>query len=329
MKVFLAGATGAVGQPLVRVLREHGHEVVGMTRSPAKAAGLRTLGATTVVADAFDRDAVKRAVADARPDVVVNQLTALDGVRSMKNFDRVFALTNRLRTDATDILLEASWSAGVETVVSQSFGGWIYDPGAPDGPGETAPATETDPLIADVPARQRKSYAAIRHLEDATSNAAGGRGVVLRYGYFYGPNTSVSLDGVIADEARKRRLPVVGSGDGRWSWIHVDDAATATVAAIESGASGVFNVCDDEPVRAGDWIPAFAAAVGAKPPRHVPTWVARPLAGEVGVFAMTGIRGMSNAKARTTFDWQPSYPTYREGFATGLGRRRAQLRSAG
>lgn len=323
MKVFVAGATGAVGQPLVRILRDRGHEVVGMTRSATKGARLRAAGATVVIADAFDRDAVCRAVADARPDVVVNQLTALDGVRNLKNFDREFALTNRLRTEATDVLLEASWSAGVEAVVSQSFGGWIYDPSSVE------PASEREPLAVDVPARQRRSYAAIRHLEEATLASGGGRGLVLRYGYFYGPHTSLALEGVFADEVRKRRLPVVGNGAGVWSFVHVEDAASATVAAVESGAAGIFNVCDDEPVAARDWIPAFAAAVGAKPPRHVPAWVARPLAGEVGVFTMTRMRGMSNAAARAAFAWEPLFPSYREGFATGLAVPRARLRSAG
>ena len=323
MKVFIAGASGAVGQPLTRALRANGHEVVGMTRSSAKGARLRTLGAEVVLADAFDREAVRRAIEEARPDAVVNQLTALDSVRSLKNFDKAFALTNRLRTEGTDILLDASWSAGVHTVVSQSFGAWIYDR---TGVGL---ASETDALDPNVPSKQRKSLAAIRHLEEATLSSGRGTGIALRYGYFYGPGNAISRNGTVSNEVRKRRLPIVGDGNGVWSFIHTDDAASATVAAIEAGVAGVFNICDDEPVRTGDWIPAFAEAIGAKPPRHVPTWLARPLAGEVGVVAMTEVRGMSNAKARATFDWRPSFPSYREGFRHGLGRASAQLRSTG
>jgi nucleoside-diphosphate-sugar epimerase len=323
MKVFVAGATGAVGRPLVRSLIAHGHEVVAMTRSAAKGAPLRAIGAEVVIADALDADAVRRAVTAARPQAVVNELTALENVRKFRNLNKEFAPTNRLRIRGTDNLIAAAQAAGSSIVVSQSFGNWVYETGG------SAVKTEDDPLISEVPANITEAFAAIKHLEKATLGARDLTGVVLRYGGFYGPGTSLALDGVFADEVRKRRLPVVGSGAGLWSFIHVDDAAEATVAAIEAGVAGVFNIVDDEPVAAREWIPALADALGAKKPRHVPVWLARLAAGEFGVRAMTRMAGMSNAKARSTFAWQPNYPSYREGFRHGLGRPKAQLRSAG
>jgi nucleoside-diphosphate-sugar epimerase len=313
MKVFIAGATGAVGKPLVKLLRDGGHEVVGMTRSAARGAPLRALGAQVVIADAFDGPAVADAVASAQPDVVVNQLTALENLRSFRNIDREFALTNRLRTIGTDNLIAAARASGAHTVLSQSYGAWLYD---------RTTATlkaEDDPLDPAPPARLRETVAAIRHLEEATLQAPGMTGIVLRYANFYGPGTSIAVDGAIADELRKRRVPVVGDGGGVWSFIHVDDAAAATVAALEAGVGGIFNVVDDEPAPTRDWIPELAQAVGARAPRRVPAWLARPLAGEIGVLAMTRLRGMSNAKARATFGWQPAYPSYREGFRDGIG----------
>jgi len=313
MKVFVAGATGAVGKPLVKALLAGGHDVVGMTRSESRGAPLRALGAEVVIADAFDRQAVEAAVTAARPDVVVNQLTAIENVRKFNNLDREFALTNRLRTLGTDNLVAAATCAGASMLISQSYGPWVY---ARSG---TELKTEADALDPTPPAKVRKTRAAIQHLEDATLGAAGVTGIVLRYANFYGPHTSIAADGLIAEQVRKRQLPIVGAGDGVWSFIHVEDAATATVAALNAGVGGVFNVVDDEPAATNEWIPAFAKAIGAKPPRHVPVWLARPLAGELGVVAMTQLRGMSNAKARATFGWQPSFPSYREGFRTGIG----------
>jgi nucleoside-diphosphate-sugar epimerase len=323
MKVFVAGATGAVGRPLVRSLIAHGHDVVAMTRSAAKGVPLRALGAEVVIADALDADGVLRAVTAAKPHAVVNELTALENVRKYRNLNKEFAPTNRLRTRGTDNLIVAARAAGSSIVVSQSFGNWVYETGG------SALKTERDPLMSDVPAKVTEAFGAIQHLEKATLGASGLTGVVLRYGGFYGPGTSLSLDGFFADEVRRRKLPVVGSGAGLWSFIHVDDAAEATVAAIEAGVSGVFNIVDDEPVAARDWIPALAEALGAKKPRHVPVWLARLAAGEFGVRAMTTMAGMSNAKAKSTFAWQPTYASYREGFRHGLGRPKAQLRSTG
>lgn len=321
MKVFVAGATGAVGRPFVRALVANGHEVVAMTRSAAKAAPLRAAGAQVVVADALDREAVARVIAAAAPDAVVNQLTALEAVRNYKNFDKEFALTNRLRTKGTDNLVAAARAAGARLLVSQSYGSWIY---ATDGGGLKG---EADPLVPKALPRQTASLAAIRQLEKATLDAPGMTGIALRYGSFYGPGTSIAIDGFIAEEVRKRRLPIVGNGAGVWSFIHVDDAAEATVAALEAGVGGVYNICDDEPAAARDWIPALAQALGARSPRRVPVWLARLAAGAVGVEAMTKMAGMSNAKARSTFAWRPAYPSYREGFRDGLGLPKAQLRS--
>jgi nucleoside-diphosphate-sugar epimerase len=320
MRIFIAGASGAVGRPLVRQLLERGHTVVAMTRSSAKGAELRALGAEVALADALDRDEVVRAVVDAQPDVVVNQLTALESVRKYRNFDAEFELTNRLRTEGTDYLLSAAVEAGAQQFVSQSYTGWTH------GTSGGRTKTEDDPFDPDPVRTQRRTLAAIEHLEAVTVEAP--NGIALRYGSFYGPGTSIAVDGFVADEVRKRRLPIVGDGAGLWSFIHVDDAAAATVAAIEKRVSGIVNVVDDEPAAARDWIPALAEALGAPPPRHVPVWLARLAAGETGVRAMTRQSGASNAKAKALLDWTPRYPSYREGFRHGLAARPA-LRRAG
>jgi nucleoside-diphosphate-sugar epimerase len=304
----------------VRQLREHGHDVVAMTRSAAKAATLRELGADIATADAFDRDAVVRTVVAARPDVVINQLTALAAVRRYRNFDAEFATTNRLRTEGTDHLLAGAVEAGAAQFVSQSYTGWTH---APTG---GSPRTEDDPFDPRPLRTQRRTLAAIEHLEVVTAQAPGG--LVLRYGSFYGPGTSVATDGFVADAVRRRRLPIVGDGAGLWSFIHVDDAAAATVAGIERRATGIVNVVDDEPAAARDWIPALAAALGAPAPRRVPVWLARLAAGGTGVRAMTRQVGASNVKARAVLGWAPGYPSYREGFRSGLGVPNATLRSA-
>jgi 2-alkyl-3-oxoalkanoate reductase len=312
LKVLVAGATGAVGNRLVPLLIAGGHQVVAMTRSPGKAERLRATGAEPVVGDALDRDWVMRAVADAAPQVIVNQLTALAGAKSFKRFDDEFALTNRLRTEGTDHLVAAARAAGVKRMVAQSFGNWNY---ARTG---TAPKTEDDPLDPTPPPNQRRSLAALRHLEQAVVGADGLVGLALRYGNLYGPGTGFALDGDLAALVRKRQLPIVGSGAGVWSFVHTDDAATAAIAAIERGAAGVYNVVDDEPAPVSEWLPAYARAVGARPPRRVPAWLGRLVVGEVGVSWMTRIRGASNAKARRELSWTPRYASWRDGFRTGL-----------
>lgn len=313
MRVFVAGASGAVGGRLIPELVANGHEVVAMTRSPHKAKDIRELGAQPVVADGLDRAAVVKAVASAEPDAVIHQMTALASAKSFRRFDKEFALTNRLRTEGLDHLVEAAQQAGATRFVVQSYGNWNYER---TGSGLKR---ETDRLDPNPPRNQRESLEAIRHLEETVTNAAGLEGLALRYGNFYGPGTGIALDGDIVELVRKRRLPIIGDGAGVWSFVHVDDVASATCAALERGAPGVYNVVDDEPVAAGTWIPELAKVLGAKPPRRVPVWVGRLAAGEVGVSMMTQIRGTSNAKAKREFGWQPRYAGYREGFRMGLG----------
>jgi nucleoside-diphosphate-sugar epimerase len=313
MKVFVAGATGAVGKRLVPALVANGHTVAAMTRSPAKADALRALGAEPVIADGLDRGAVMQAVTRAEPEVVVHQMTALGGSASLKQFDKVFALTNRLRTEGLDHLIAAAQAAGARRLIAQSYGNWNYErTGA-------AAKSEDDPLDPDPPPNQRRSLEAIRYLERAVREADGLEGLAFRFGNFYGPGTSIALDGDIVELVRKRRLPIVGDGAGIWSFIHVDDIATATIAGLDRGAPGIYNIADDEPARVSEWLPALAEAVGAKPPRHVPVWIGRLATGDVGVSMMTRIRGASNAKARRELGWQPSYGSWRKGFRTGLG----------
>jgi 2-alkyl-3-oxoalkanoate reductase len=315
MKIFVAGATGALGTQLVPQLVANGHEVVGMTRSESKSDLVRSLGARPAVADALDPDAVAGAVAEAEPEVIVHQLTALSGSLDMRHIDRFFAVTNRLRTEGTDHLLAAGRAVGARRFVAQSFAGWPF--ARTDGPVKS----ETDSLDPDPPAALRSTLDAIRHLENAVTGAEGVEGIVLRYGGFYGPGTSLSSDprAEISENVRKRKFPVVGSGAGLWSFIHIADAASATVAAIEHGSPGIYNVVDDEPAPVREWVPALAIALGAKPPRRLPRWLGRLAAGEAATVMMTEIRGASNAKAKRELDWQPRYATWREGFAEGLG----------
>jgi 2-alkyl-3-oxoalkanoate reductase len=313
MKVFVAGASGALGKRLVPLLVASGHEVVAMTRSPQKMDSLSAMGAEPVVADGLDRIAVTKAVMLSEPEVVIHEMTGLTGVTSLKDFDKQFALTNRLRTEGTDHLLEAAQAAGARRLIAQSYGNWSYERRG------TEPKSENDPLDPDPPARQRESLAAIRDVEKAVLGADRVEGVALRYGNFYGPGTGIALRGEIARLVRGRRFPIVGGGQGVWSFVHVDDAAMATAAAIERGAPGVYNVADDEPVAVADWVPELARILGAKPPRRLPVWLGRLALGEVGVSMMTQIRGASNAKARRELGWRPGYPTYRDGFRAGLG----------
>jgi nucleoside-diphosphate-sugar epimerase len=315
MKVFVAGATGVVGRSLVPRLVAGGHEVVGMTRSPSKQELVRSLGARPVVADALDPDAVARAVASAAPDVIVHELTALSGKFDLRHIDRFFQTTNRLRTEGTDQLLAAAHAAGARRFVAQSFAGW---PAARTG----GPVTGEDaPFDPDLPKQLRDMLAAIRHLEDAVTGADWLEGVVLRYGGLYGPGTTLSADPTAEHTAavRKRQFPVVGHGGGIWSFIHVDDAAAATALAVECGKRGIYNVVDDDPAPVRDWLPELARALGAKPPRRVPRWLGRLLAGEAATVMMTEVRGASNEKAKRELGWKPRYASWQQGFAQGLG----------
>ena len=308
MRIFIAGASGAVGQPLVRRLAEAGHEVHGMTRTAAKAARLRELGAEPVIADALDRDAVMAAVRDARPEVVVHQLTAI-GPLNMRNFDAGFVATNRLRTTGTDNLIAAARAAGARRFVGQSFAPWAYK--REGGPVKT----EDAPLETDPPKHVEETLAAIRHLETAITGADDLEGIVLRYGGFYGPGTGLARGGDMLEAVVKGRFPVVGDGAGVWSLVHIEDAAAATVAAIERGRPGVYNIADDEPAAVRDWLPALAEAVGGRRPRHMPGFLGRLLLGQAGYAMMTSLRGVSNAKAKRELGWTPAYPSWRQGFA--------------
>ena len=299
MDIFLAGATGTLGRRLVPQLIERGHCVVGTTRSPERAAALHEHGAEAVVVDPLDAAAVRAAVERARPEVVVHQLTALTGIGLSRNFDKTFALTNRLRTEGTDHLIAAARAAGARRLVWQSYAGW---PSARKG----GPLTDEDaPLDPDPPADARESLAAIRHLEAAVTGADGMEGVVLRYGGFYGPGTSIDEGGEHVKLLRKRRFPVGGGGAGVWSLVHIDDAAAATVAAIEGGAPGIYNVVDDAPLPVAELLPALASAVGAPQPRRLPGWLVRLMAGEQALSMMTRIRGASNATAKRELGWAP------------------------
>ena len=308
MKVFVTGATGAIGAPLIPMLLEHGHEVVGLTRSPAKAAALQAIGAEAVVGDGLDRGAVVGAVGRARPDAIVHQATALSGKFDLKHFDRFFAQTNRLRTLGTDILLDAAREAGVRRFVAQGYAGWPY---RSDGP---AIKTEDEPFEPGLPEEMRPTVEAMRHLEEAVLGTRDVEGTVLRYGAFYGPGSGLGLDGDMTAMIRKRMMPVVGDGAGVWSFCHVEDGAAATVTALERGTTGVYNVVDDRPAPVGEFLTELAAMLGAKPPRHVPAWLAKPLIGGAGIYLMTETRGVSNDKARAELGWAPRYPSWRDGF---------------
>jgi nucleoside-diphosphate-sugar epimerase len=320
VKIFVAGATGALGRALLPHLAALGHEVTGMTRSPSKQDLVRSLGARPVVADALDPDAVAQAVAASDPEVIVHELTALSGkvsARDMRHPERsaVATLTNRLRTEATDHLLAAGRAVGARRFVAQSFGAFRW--ARTGGPVQS----EADPLDPDPPAALRAPLVGILHVEQAVPAIEWGEGIVLRYGGFYGPGTSVSAapDAVMARLVRKRRFPILGDGDGIWSHVHIEDAALATVAALDRGHPGVYNIVDDEPAAVREWLPVLARALGAKPPRHIPLWLGRLAAGDAAALMMTDSRGASNAKAKRDLGWQPRYPSWRQGFADGLG----------
>jgi nucleoside-diphosphate-sugar epimerase len=307
MRVFVAGATGAIGRQLVPRLVAAGHEVHGMTRSESKQAMLDELGAVPVVADALDPDQVAEAVAKARPDVIVHQLTAIGAV-DMRHMDRAFAETNRLRTVGTDHLLSAGQAEGVRRFVAQSNYAMYARTGA-------ALKTEVDPFDPSPAPEFRENLAAIRHLEDAVLGARWTEGIALRYGWFYGPGTSLVTGGDQFEMVRRRRFPVVGDGGAVWSFIHIADAAEATVAAVEHGSRGVYNIVDDDPAPVAEWLPALAQTLGAKKPVRVPRFIGRLFAGDVGVVMMCELRGASNAKARRELAWRPAHPSWRQGFA--------------
>jgi 2-alkyl-3-oxoalkanoate reductase len=320
MRIFVAGATGAVGRELVPALIARGHQVTGLTRSPAKADMVKRMGGEPAIADALDVAAVTSAVRAAEPEVLVHELTDLSGLADFRHFDRGFAATNRLRTEGTDILLAAARAAGVRRFIAQGFCGWTI--GRTAGPIRS----EADPRDSDPPMELRRTLDAMRYLEQAVTASSTPEGIVLRYGLFYGENTGMLAPAMI-DQLRHRRVPVIGGGAGRWSFIHVADAASATLAAIERGQPGqMYDIVDDEPAQVKDWLPALAQMIGAKPPLHVPAWIGRLLAGEHLVVMMTQVSGSANERAKRELDWRPAHPNWREGFSQAL--RLSEARSA-
>lgn len=313
MRILVAGTNGALGSRLVPLLVSRGHDVVGTTRDAAAADAVRALGAEPAVVDALDRDQVMAAVVQAKPEVVVHQLTALSGRFDVKRLDTFFAMTNRLRTEGLDHLLAAARAAGTRRFVAQSYTGWPNE--RTGGPVKT----EQDPLDPYPTAASRGSLAAIRHVESTMDGARDIEGLALRYGSFYGPGNAIGRGGAMVEMIRKRQFPVVGGGTGVWSFVHIDDAAAATALAIEGGAPGLYNVVDDEPAPVRDWLPYLAEVVGAKQPLRLPAWLVRPMIGENGISWMTAIRGSSNAKARSELGWEPTYASWRQGFRYGLG----------
>lgn len=308
MKVFVAGGSGAIGRRLVPQLVARGHEVVATTRDPGRFDEVRESGAEPVALDGLDPVAVGEAVSRAQPDVIVHQMTGIAGGDiDLKHFDKWFATTNELRTKGTQHLLAAALAAGVQRFVAQSYTNWTN--AREGGPVKT----EDDPFDPEPAKNQRESLAAIGFLERAVTEAPL-EGIVLRYGNFYGPGTSEQM----ADVVRQRKMPIVGSGAGVWNFIHLDDAAAATVAAVERGRPGVYNIVDDEPAPVSEWLPYLAECVDAKPPMHVPVWLGRLAAGEVVVRWMTEARGSSNAKAKRELGWCPAWASWRTGFREGL-----------
>jgi 2-alkyl-3-oxoalkanoate reductase len=312
MRVLVAGATGVIGRPLVKQLCQAGHEVVGTTRSEERAETVRALGGEPVVVDARNTEALRRAVAEARPDVVVNQLTSLPAKLDYRRGEQTFGPTTELRGKVGPALAGAAAEAGARRLIVQSVCFFYASTGNPAH-------TEDDPLI-DLPPElpAARGAIALETLERSTLETPGIDGVVLRYGFFYGPGSAYASDGAWADDVRKRRFPIVGKGTGIFSYIHMDDAASATIAALDRG-SGIYNVCDDDPARMSEWLPIYAEELGAKPPRRVPVWLASLVAGKQAAAMSTSLEGASNEKAKRELDWAPRYPSWRQGFREALG----------
>jgi 2-alkyl-3-oxoalkanoate reductase len=311
MRVFVAGASGAIGRPLVPKLVAAGHEVTGTTRSEERAEAIRAAGATAAVVDVFDAASLRAAVDAARPEALVHELTSLPDRLDFRK-EGIYEPTNRVRTEGTRILLDAARAAGVRRFVCQSIA-FAYRP-----EGDRV-KTEDEPLMDDIPGNFGSGVRALHEMEATVLGADGIEGVVLRYGFFYGPGTYYGEDGTTTADVRRRRMPVVGKGTGMFSFVHVDDAADATVAAVERGAPGIYNITDDEPAPMSEWLPVFAEAAGARRPLHVPVWLARFVGGrEVPTFALE-LRGASNEKAKRELGWRPAHPTWRTGFAEALG----------
>jgi nucleoside-diphosphate-sugar epimerase len=312
VRVLVAGATGVIGRPLVEQLREAGHEVIGTTRSVERAENLRSLGVEPAILDVRDADALRGAVMEAGPDVVINQLTNLPERLNYRKPAETFGATNELRGKVGPSLAGAAAEAGAGRLIAQSVC-FLY---ASTGKAVHSEEDRVMELPPETPAAQ--GAIALEALEGSTLETPGLEGVVLRYGFFYGPGTAYARDGSWANDVRRRRLPIIGKGTGNFSFIHIDDAASATVAALERG-SGIYNVCDDDPAAMTEWLPAYAEALGAKRPRRVPVWLASWVAGKQAAVMATRLEGASNEKAKRELGWQPRYPSWRQGFRESLG----------
>ena len=318
MKILLAGASGAIGQTLIPLLIQQQHEVVGAFRNPAHAARVQSLGATPLVLDALDARAVTNQVAQIKPQAVINQLTAIPSRIDLRHFDRDFAVTNQLRTEGTRNLTTAAANAGVEKFIAQSFAGWPY---APRG---IILKTEEDDLDPAPPPQLKTSLDAIETLERTVLRESGFTGIILRYGPLYGPHTSIALggngvpEGSVVEDLRHHKLPLIGQGTGAWSFLHIHDAAAATVAALTHAQRGIYNIVDDDPGLVSDWLPYLAECIGAKPPMHLPNTIARMMVGEHAVALMNDVRGVSNEKAKRELAWTPKWTSWRRGFREAL-----------
>jgi nucleoside-diphosphate-sugar epimerase len=314
MKIFLAGGTGAIGRRLLPMLVGAGHTVTATTQHPEKIMSIHSTGATPVLVNALKKEEVLAAVEKARPEIIIHQLTGIPANLNLRRFDEGFALTNRLRTEGTDYLLAAARAVGTRRFIAQSYYGWYARTG-------NWIKSEDDPLISSGITEGRKTLEATVHVETSVLKEKGIEGFVLRYGSFYGPGTSLAPGAWFFEGVRQRRVPIVGGGTGFWSFIHIDDAATATLAAVNASTSGLYNITDDEPAPVSVWLPYLAEVLGAKPPRRVPKWLARLAVGEYGVAAMTELRASSNRKAKSLLPWKPRWASWRQGFKDGFDNR--------
>jgi nucleoside-diphosphate-sugar epimerase len=311
MKIFIAGATGAIGRQLLPRLTREGHEVTAITRSQDRVEQIHAAGARPIVVDVFDRDNLKRAVIEARPEVVIHQLTALPHRIDPRRVNQALAQTNKLRSEGTQILMDAAKAAGVRSFIAQSIASYY-------APGKTSPATEAEPLYHQAPAAFAGIVQALETLEHTVLNTPGIDGIILRYGYFYGPGTSLAADGSFAEDVIRRRLPIIGDGSGTFSFVHVKDAAAATVLALDHGKPGLYNIVDDDPAPIREWLPIYAELLHAPRPMRLPKFIGRLGAGRFGVYFMTEQRGASNQKAKQQLGWQPGYASWRDGFRSEL-----------